>query len=326
MLIQIVKIKYIINQIAAMLAALGSRLIGMSRKMSGEVGLASLTPGQNYINQGINIIQSLPTGSGACAAVALSPADGNLFIHSKRNSFLLYLNQYDTLQCLRDKDLGRVIKGVFRTVKGEAQCVVEQSLKNTPSMVSYRWLINQITIDEKKYQSKCATNAENALARWNKKKKKKAAEAEKAGEPEQKESAEAAEAVEAKAVEAKAVEVVEAAETKTVEAKAVEAKAAEAEVSPEDMELANSWMAWFNKMLNVNESCIPKIRRMTPERVRKLIYLGKKYGKAVLEEVVRRAVQKDFYNGRGKNTHFIANIDWLLVEKNFLNVYDDKYY
>ena len=299
MLIQIVKIKYIINQIAAMLAALGSRLIGMSRKMSGEVGLASLAPEQNYINQGINIIQSLPTGSGACAAVALSPADGNLFIQSKRNSFLLYLNQYDMLQCLRDKDLGRVIKGIFRTVKGEDQCVVEQSLKNTPSMVSYRTLINQITIDERRYQSKCATNAENALARWNKKKKK-AAEAEKAGEPEQKEGAEAA--------------------------KAAEAKAAEAEVSPEDMELANSWMAWFNKMLNVNESCIPKIRRMTPERVRKLIYLGKKYGKAVLEEVVRRAVQKDFYNGRGKNTHFIANIDWLLVEKNFLNVYDDKYY
>ncbi|MBR5698773.1 MAG: hypothetical protein IKX44_09180 [Prevotella sp.] len=310
MLIQIVKIKYIINQIAAMLAALGSRLIGMSRKMSGEVGLASLTPGQNYINQGINIIQSLPTGSGACAAVALSPAEGNLFIQSKRNSFLLYLNQYDTLQCLRDKDLGRVIKGVFRTVKGEDQCVVEQSFKNTPSMISYRTLINQITIDERRYQSKCATNAENALARWNKKKKKAAEEADKAGEPEQKESAEAVEAVDA-AEAAEAVEV---------------AKAVEAEVSPEDMQLANSWMAWFNKMLNVNESCIPKIRRMTPERVRKLIYLGKKYGKAVLEEVVRRAVQKDFYNGRGKNTHFIANIDWLLVEKNFLNVYDDKYY
>ena len=325
MLIQIVKIKYIINQIAAMLAALGSRLIGMSRKMSGEVGLASLTPGQNYINQGINIIQSLPTGSGACAAVALSPAERNLFIQSKRNSFLLYLNQYDMLQCLRDKDLGRVIKGIFRTVKGEDQCVVEQSLKNTPSMVSYRWLINQITIDERRYQSKCATNAENALARWNKKKKK-AAEAEKAGEPEQKEVAEAVEAV-----EAKAAEVVEAAETKTVEAEVKTEVTAvgnddEPEVSDEIMEKAKEWQVWFNKTLDNNESRIPKIRRMTPKRAIMMKRLADKYGNDKLVEVLRRAAQNDFLNGRGKKAYFVAKIDWLIKEENFLKVYENEFY
>lgn len=55
-----VKIKNIMKQIAALLAALGSRLIGMSRKLAEDAGPTSLATDQNYINKGINIIQTLP--------------------------------------------------------------------------------------------------------------------------------------------------------------------------------------------------------------------------------------------------------------------------
>ena len=317
-----VKIKNIMKQIAALLAALGSRLIGMSRKLAEDAGPTSLAPDQNYINKGINIIQTLPTDSVASAAVAQSPQSGPLKGLKKGDSFVLYTCQYDTLQLLEDKDLGRVIKGVFRAVSGELQANVEKTLGNLQSMITFRDLMRQITFDRAKYDRKCATNAMNATARWNKsrKNKKAVAQVDNAGEPEQAKGVE--EGAVAPSSPETGTEVVAEVKTEVTSASNDD----EPEFSREDMKFANCWMAWFNKTLETNGSSIPRIRKMTPKRVKMLLYLGRKHGKDVLEEVVRRAAQKDFLNGRGKKSYFVADIDWLFKEQNFMNVYENKFY
>ena len=86
------------------------------------------------------------------------------------------------------------------------------------------------------------------------------------------------------------------------------------------------WLPWFNKLLADNDSAIPRMRKMTMQRAKAMKFLAVKYGNEALVEVLRRAAQNSFLNGRSKRSNFVADIDWLLVEKNFMKVYENKFY
>ena len=88
----------------------------------------------------------------------------------------------------------------------------------------------------------------------------------------------------------------------------------------------DTWMPWFNSLLKMNGSAIPPLKMMTPKRAKKLCRLARKYGNEKAQEVFRRAAQTPFLNGKGKKSTFVASFDWLLEEKNFLNVYEGKFY
>ena len=86
------------------------------------------------------------------------------------------------------------------------------------------------------------------------------------------------------------------------------------------------WLPWFNKTLDDNGSAIPRIRTMTMQRAKAMKFLADKYGNQALLEVLRRAAQNSFLNGRSKKSNFVADIDWLLIEKNFMKVFENKFY
>ena len=86
------------------------------------------------------------------------------------------------------------------------------------------------------------------------------------------------------------------------------------------------WLPWFNKLLDDNASAIPRMRKMTMERAKAMKSLADKYGNDALLEVLRRAAQNSFLNGRSKRSNFVADIDWLLKEENFMKVYENKFF
>ena len=56
-----------------------------------------------------------------------------------------------------------------------------------------------------------------------------------------------------------------------------------------------------------------------------LYQLIKKFGRETVANVFRRAAQTPLLNGKGKNK-FVASFDWLLEEKNFVNVYEGNFF
>ena len=84
-------------------------------------------------------------------------------------------------------------------------------------------------------------------------------------------------------------------------------------------------MPWFKDLVETNESRISPPKIMTLERARGLYQLIKKFGRDTVADVFRKAVQTSFLNGKGKNK-FVASFDWLLEEKNFVNVYEGNFF
>ena len=88
---------------------------------------------------------------------------------------------------------------------------------------------------------------------------------------------------------------------------------------------ALGWMSLFKDLVETNESRIPPPKIMTLERARGLYQLIKKFGRETVANVFRKAAQTSFLNGKGKNK-FVASFDWLLEEKNFVNVYEGNFF
>ena len=84
-------------------------------------------------------------------------------------------------------------------------------------------------------------------------------------------------------------------------------------------------MPWFKDLVETNESRISPPKIMTLERARGLYQLIKKFGRETVANVFRKAAQTSFLNGKGKNK-FVASFDWLLMEKNFVNVYEGNFF
>lgn len=84
-------------------------------------------------------------------------------------------------------------------------------------------------------------------------------------------------------------------------------------------------LPWINQILDDAGSSIPKLRRMTDARMKRLFALMQQYGNADIGEALRKAARSPFLNGRGKRNKFVANIDWILDEEHFLDVLEGKF-
>lgn len=80
----------------------------------------------------------------------------------------------------------------------------------------------------------------------------------------------------------------------------------------------------FNGEMVEHSASIPTIYRLTPGYVRMLRALIRDHGQMKVEEMVHRAAVSDFLNNHGRRP-FLASVEWLLREENFIKVVNGNY-
>ena len=90
--------------------------------------------------------------------------------------------------------------------------------------------------------------------------------------------------------------------------------------------MKEKFLPWWNQLVKDYDSNIKPLRMMTEKRIKRLRQICDTYGKDILFEVCRKAFASPFLNGRSAKSKFIATFDWIIDEKNFLNVLEGNFY
>jgi hypothetical protein len=253
--------------------------------------------------------------------------------HAKPKSFILYVVQKKCVDYLTTEQKGLLLDALYRTVAGEDSEDIENELPMAVK-IAYGFINSQVERDQVKYQKTCESRSKAAKARWAKREENANAsfamlnntdtesytdtetdtesytdtdtETESYTEKEERNSSSSSSNNDSDGV-------------------AEEDEDEEEKILKFSKKGALGWMSWFKELVETNESRISPPKIMTLERARGLYQLIKKFGRETVANVFRRAVQTSFLNGKGKNK-FVASFDWLLMEKNFVNVYEGKFY
>lgn len=210
--------------------------------------------------------------------------------------------------------------GIYRAMNGEEIETLERGMSKD-TLLAFRFLMIQINIDIEKYLDKLEKNRERqeryrqeaTLKKNNayKKEKEKENENEKENEKEN--------------------EIENENEKENEKEDVVDTASAVASASQQQIflrfkeEAPITILPWINQILDDAGSSIPKLRRMTDARMKRLFALMQQYGNADIGEALRKAARSPFLNGRGKRNKFVANIDWILDEEHFLDVLEGKF-
>ena len=79
------------------------------------------------------------------------------------SSFVLHNSYYDPIADLSDEELGKLFRAIF-VYQIDGINTADDSIK-----MAFRFFKNQMDLDRKKYEDKCAKNKENVSKRWNSK-------------------------------------------------------------------------------------------------------------------------------------------------------------
>ena len=252
---------------------------------------------------------------------------------AKHDSFILYESLWDNISDLSYEDKGRLFEAIFKFKRGVAKSVIEESLPVGVKM-AFRFVASQLERDGEKYVKMCENKRKAANKRWGKTESDARAssalhndtesESETVSEPDTVSDSETD-----TDTDTGKEEINSSSSSSNNDSDGVAKKEDEEEeknFSEIFKKAEEAWMPWFNSLLKMNGSAIPPLKMMTPKRAKKLFRLARKYGNEKAQEVFRRAAQTPFLNGKGKKSTFVASFDWLLEEKNFLNVYEGKFY
>lgn len=233
---------------------------------------------------------------------------------------MLYPNQWSALKELSFNDLGMLFTGIYRAMNGEEIETLERGMSKD-TLLAFRFLMIQINIDIEKYLDKLEKNRERqeryrqeaTLKKNNAYKKEKEKENENENEKENEKENEIENEKENEKED-------------VVDTASAEASASQQQIFRRFKEEAPiTILPWINQILDDAGSSIPKLRRMTDARMKRLFALMQQYGNADIGEALRKAARSPFLNGRGKRNKFVANIDWILDEEHFLDVLEGKF-
>ena len=252
---------------------------------------------------------------------------------AKPKSFILYAEQKKCVDYLTTEQKGLLLDALYRTVAGEDSEDIENELPMAVKIV-YGFINSQVERDQAKYQKTCESRSKAAKARWAKREENANASfamlnnTDTESYTDTETDTESYTDTETESYTEKE-EINSSSSSSNNDSDGVAKKEDEEEeknFSEIFKKAEEAWMPWFNSLLKMNGSAIPPLKMMTPKRAKKLCRLARKYGNEKAQEVFRRAAQTPFLNGKGKKSTFVASFDWLLEEKNFLNVYEGKFY
>ena len=90
--------------------------------------------------------------------------------------------------------------------------------------------------------------------------------------------------------------------------------------------MKEKFLPWWNELVKEYDSNIKPMKYMTQRRIEMARQICKTYGKDNLFAACRMAFASPFLNGRSAKSKFIATFDWIIDEKNFLNVLEGNFY
>ena len=234
----------------------------------------------------------------------------------KASNFILYYSQWPALKTLSVQELGELLQAIFRYLGDEDEEDIAYSVSEK-TQVAFRFLLVQIKYDNEKYEQKKAKNRERQQRFYDKKKERNLTQPNVSNAYNNNNTNSNINSNNRRR---------DSSSSSVISEKAANEEDDEEEDSLIFEKAEKQWLPWFNKLLDDNASAIPRMRKMTMERAKAMKSLADKYGNDALLEVLRRAAQNSFLNGRSKRSNFVANIDWLLKEENFMKVYENKFF
>ena len=245
----------------------------------------------------------------------------------KIKGIIFHLDQWPALSCLSDEQLGRLIRHLCKWFFDDCgDDRKEELLVDTDIRPTFLFMRSLIKADSKKYQQTCERNKRNIMKRWQKNTNDTTVDFE--YHTNTNTNTNTSTNTNTKTNTSTSTN----GRRKSSSSSVISEKAANEEDEEEEEDslvfekAEKQWLPWFNKLIDDNASAIPKMRKMTMDRAKAMKSLADKYGNDALLEVLRRAAQNSFLNGRSKRSNFVANIDWLLKEENFMKVYENKFY
>ena len=233
-----------------------------------------------------------------------------------KTTFVLYSEQWGPLSCLSDEQLGRLFRHIFCwLIDGSGDVKKEEQLVETDILIPYRFMTTQISIDTEKFKRKCEKNRQNIMKRWAKKKKDTNVDLVIHNENENENENENGNDYGRRY-----------SSSSSTVSDAANGNEEEDEEDNFSKMIKEKFMPWWNQLIKDYESNIKPLRMMTEKRIERLRQICDTYGKDILFEVCRKALASPFLNGKGKNANFIATFDWIVNDKNFLNVLEGNFY
>ena len=232
---------------------------------------------------------------------------------AKHESFLMYTSLRDNIASLPLKEIGKLFIAILDYAGGMEKCAVEKNLSNS-TKIAFSFVSNQMDVNFEKYDQICEKKRKAANKRWGKSEGYSRASSALHNDNDNENENE------------KKEEINSSSSSSNNDSDGVAEEDEKEKILKFSKKGALGWMSLFKDLVETNESRIPPPKIMTLERARGLYQLIKKFGRETVANVFRRAVQTPFLNGKGKKSTFVASFDWLLMEKNFVNVYEGKFY
>ena len=252
----------------------------------------------------------------------------------KPKAFVLYPNQWEPLSCLSDEQLGRLFRHIFCWLNDESlDLQKEEQLVESDILLAFRFMRMQINIDIEKYQQAAQQHRERQRRYIEKKKLASVTKSdvmpfiEKENEIEnEKENEKENENENEKENEREVVGRINSSSSSSTVSDAANGKEEEDEEDNFSIMIKEKFLPWWNQLIKDYDSNIKPLRMMTEKRIERLRQICDTYGKDILFEACRKAISSPFLNGRNAKNRFIATFDWIIDEKNFLNVLENNFY
>ena len=239
----------------------------------------------------------------------------------KPDNFILYYSQWPALKELSAQELGVLLQAIFRTMGDESINDILTSLDGKVRM-AFQFLMVQIKYDNEKYQKKCELNRQKALKRWGKDANDATAYLAMHNNNNKKDN----NSNNNKDNNQEVVGRINSSSSSSTVSDAATGKEEEDEEDNFPKMIEEKFMPWWNQLIKDYESNIKPLRMMTTKRIERLRQICDTYGKDILFEACRKAVSSSFLNGRNAKNRFVATFDWIIDEKNFLNVLEGNFY
>ena len=246
-------------------------------------------------------------------------------------AIVLYCEQLSLIRSYTFEQLGHLLSALIRNADGEDAQAIESSLQE-PVLTAYRFIALQINIDKEKYQQTCERRRAAANKRWakndadanaffamhnnnknnNKNKNENKNENKNKNENENKNEEDFGR--------------INSSSSSSTVSDIANGNEEEDEEDNFSRMIKEKFMPWWNQLVKDYDSNIKPLRIMTEKRIERLRQICDTYGKDILFEVCRKAFASPFLNGRNAKNRFIATFDWIIDEKNFLNVLEGNFY
>ena len=215
----------------------------------------------------------------------------------KKESVILYANQWAALSRLTDEQLGALFRAVFRWLNDEP---LETDTWEQSLYVAFKFLTLQISVDSEKYLQKCRNNKRKWKQHEIQKNVKKTKPSRAPDNDEDDDEDE------------------DKNEDEDVSLFVNKLKNMEGDEKEKDTEkMFQSFMGFWNNAIEQTGASLKRIRILTPKRREAIAAIRRQFSSDQAAQAIYNAMRSPFCNGRTKRRPVPVDFDWLMKPENF---------